>query len=180
MSFLPITRFIPKILILSLVLSSLSCGYQSLISYHSSVEVHSIRTRVPYPDLASCVTKQLRKELSSRTKVSSKADFVLKGEIINSDQSVGMIVRDGKKLRSAEQRNSIALRAEITDRSDEILWGPTVYREESQMVEGTSALDTRSSFHHGKARMCQALTRRLIDDVSLFLIEQRAQTDDVD
>jgi len=164
-----------SIVVLSLLVSS--CGYHSMVGV-AVVEVRPIRLETPNPELASCLTSELRRGFGTRSSApSGQATFRLEGTLVGETETPTMLIRQGDRLVALEEEVEIALRVRVIG-PEGLIFAPLIYRVDASALLSEMTSCALQSIHIASEQACFELARRLIDDVLELISSRSADEED--
>lgn len=151
---------------LVLVLVLTSCGYHSALPPRG-VEVAAVTARVPAPEVAACLTTELRLALASPGAAATPSRR-LEAELVSAAASPGALGlgADGRAA-SLDQAVELVLLARLVERGRGTVWGPVPYRLSLRAPEGRGALLSRVAANEVLGRACAEVARRVVEDLTL-------------
>ena len=150
----------------------LACGYHPTYPLRSRVVVASVTTHAPVPDVAACLTEELRLGLEAASPRADEAAYRLEGEVIDASIEPGTLARAVDGLRPVDQDTSLVFRARLLRVGHGVVWGPQVYRIRRRAIEGARASESSSAASVQITWSCAELAERVIDDVTDVVASQ--------
>jgi hypothetical protein len=155
--------------VLPVVTLIVACGYQSAAAHRSSVFVDAISTQVPYPEISTCLTSELRLGLSTMSKRRGVETYRLEGMLIDAAAAPGAISRPRGGINSVDQVAELTVRARLVHRDRGVVWGPEAYRVQQRGLDMSGPTRSHASAREAVRRACYDIAERIVDDVTFFL-----------
>jgi hypothetical protein len=147
-----------------------ACGYRSARPAFSQVEVEAIATDVPQPEVAACLTRELRLGLAARgVRVERHSSLRLEGELRRAEARPGAVAMAPNPV-AVDQRISLTLRLRLVDRLRGVVWGPTNIRVERRAALGPSGLASAAAADQGLLRACHEAADQALLELTLARI----------
>ena len=125
----------------------------------------AVTSRAPDPELAACLTGELRAGLALRgVRIRPRAALRLEAEVLES-AAVPATIEAGARLLAAEESLALVVRATLLDRRRGPLLGPEVYRATARAARGSGPLESEAARHGAAAATCRDVAERILDDL---------------
>lgn len=156
-------RDLPALALLAGPCLAQGCGYHSLLPRYPELAVAPVLSRAPDPELAACLTAELREGLAARgVRLSARAPRTLEAEVLEETAGPDSIaVRES--LVPAEEAVEVVLRVRVVGRGEGALWGPRVFRLARRSAEGPTSLASAASLEIATAALCRDLASQVLD-----------------
>jgi hypothetical protein len=156
--------------LLSFVLILSACGYRSALPLWG-VEVAAVTARVPAPEVAACLTTELRLALAAPG-AAGRPTRRLETELVSASASPGALARGADGGATAlDQEVELVILARLVERGRGTVWGPAPYRLSLRAPEGQNASVSRAAAREALDRACAEVARRVVEDLALDAIE---------
>jgi hypothetical protein len=143
-----------------------ACGYRSALP-PQGVEVAAVTARVPAPDVAACLTTELRLALASPG-AAGRPDRRLEAELVAARTSPGALANEADDGATAlDQEVELVLVARLVERGRGTVWGPASYGISLRVLEAASAAASRAAATETLDRACAEVARRVVEDLTL-------------
>lgn len=157
----------PRSLLLLLLLLS-ACGYRPARPPFDAVAVAPIAAEAPVPEVAACLTRELRRGLAARgVRVGRGARLRLEGEVVAAGAEPGGLAFESRPV-ATDQDLVLVVRVRLVDRRRGPVWGPTNLRLRRRAALGPSALHSIEAAREGWLRACREAADEIILELSLL------------
>jgi hypothetical protein len=145
---------------------AVACGYRPARPTFAEVTVAAVVSEAPEPEVAACLTEELRLGLAARgVRVVRGADLRLEAEVMSADIEPGPAAFRREPV-AVEQVSTLVVRVRLVRAGHGVVWGPSNVRVETRAALGPGARHSAAAGREGLLRACRDAAARVIDDLA--------------
>ena len=144
-----------------------SCGYRPARPSFSRITVSAVTAEVPHPEIAACLTEELRLRLAARgVSVERGSELRLEGELLRVERGPGSVGLDDRPV-ALDQASHLVVRYRLAHRDRGILWGPANIRVERRAAFGPGARHSDAAADVALRAACREAAVRIVDELAI-------------